>query len=203
MPTPSVLEENILSTLSSFIFFNKVDIVSQIQEDEKFLTDLFAQVRAANGFVVEMPSKSIARILRFSPPDGAGSYFLQLTDEKTEENRRRELVLFLKEFFTFSQTLQPQARESFFKTLSNLGILQALEKTLAAENRQTKSASVDILLFIVEYSPSMVREYMLHQLSSTEDVSVAQAVSGRGFSPHGPPNKRRQVLVFVRSRTSY
>ena len=44
LPTPSVFEENMLSTLSSFIFFNKVDIVSQIQEDEKFLTELFQQV---------------------------------------------------------------------------------------------------------------------------------------------------------------
>ena len=35
----------------------------------------------------------------------------------------------------------------------------------------TKTASIDILLFIVEFSPSMVREYMLQQLNSTEDVS--------------------------------
>ena len=37
-------------------------------------------------------------------------FWFQLTDEKTEDDRRRELVLFLKEFCTFSQTLQPQAR---------------------------------------------------------------------------------------------
>jgi protein phosphatase-4 regulatory subunit 3 len=52
------------------------------------------------------------------------SIFFQLTDEDTGEIRRKELVLFLKEFFSFSTTLQPQARESFFKTLSNLGVLQ-------------------------------------------------------------------------------
>ena len=62
-------------------------------------------------------------------------------------------------------------RESFFKTLNTLGVLQALEITLAAANRQTKSASVDILLFIVDFSPSMVREYMLQQLNNTDDVS--------------------------------
>jgi protein phosphatase-4 regulatory subunit 3 len=66
------------------------------QEDEKFLTELFAQ----------------------------------LTDGKSEEIRRKELVLFLKEFCTFAQALQPPGRESFFKTLNNLGILQALEITL-------------------------------------------------------------------------
>lgn len=31
LPTPSVFEENVLSTLSSFIFFNKVEIVSMLQ----------------------------------------------------------------------------------------------------------------------------------------------------------------------------
>ena len=51
LPTPSVFEENMLSTLSSFIFFNKVDIVSQIQEDEKFLDELFTQVYYFEGHV--------------------------------------------------------------------------------------------------------------------------------------------------------
>ena len=31
LPTPSVFEENMLSTLSSFIFFNKNEIVTQLQ----------------------------------------------------------------------------------------------------------------------------------------------------------------------------
>ncbi|XP_016378967.1 serine/threonine-protein phosphatase 4 regulatory subunit 3B [Sinocyclocheilus rhinocerous] len=93
LPTHSVLEDNFLSTLSSFIFFNKVEIVSMLQEDEKFLTEVFAQ----------------------------------LTDEATEDSKRRELVNFFKEFCAFSQTLQPQNRDAFFKTLANLGILPALE----------------------------------------------------------------------------
>ena len=70
-----------------------------LQEDEKFLTELFTQ----------------------------------LTDNKLEEVRRKELVLFLKEFCTFAQALQPPGRESFFKTLNNLGILQALEITLQVQ----------------------------------------------------------------------
>lgn len=36
-------------------------------------------------------------------------------------------VNFFKEFCAFSQTLQPQNRDAFFKTLANLGILPALE----------------------------------------------------------------------------
>ena len=35
LPTPSVFEENMLSTLSSFIFFNKQEIVSMIQVNKQ------------------------------------------------------------------------------------------------------------------------------------------------------------------------
>lgn len=87
LPTPSVFEENMLSTLHSFIFFNKVEIVGMLQEDEKFLTDLFAQ----------------------------------LTDEATDEEKRQELVNFLKEFCAFSQTLQPQNRDAFFQDFVKYG----------------------------------------------------------------------------------
>nr|SVE73405.1 EOG090X01QS [Daphnia atkinsoni] len=138
LPTPSVFEENMLSTLSSFIFFNKVEIVSLIQDDEKFLNELFSH----------------------------------LTDETMEISKRRDLVLFLKEFCTFSQTLQPQSRETFFKTLASLGILPALEITLGVDDLATKSASIDILSYIVEFSPSMVRDYMLQQANSTEDENL-------------------------------
>lgn len=130
LPAPSVFEDNMLSTLSSIIFFNKVEIVQLIQEDEKFLRTLFAQI----------------------------------TDQSTASTRRRDLVLFLKEFCTFSQTLQPQSRDSFFKALSSLGVLQTLEVILASDDAVVKSAAVDILTYVVEFSPSMVREFELQQV---------------------------------------
>ncbi|XP_046402598.1 serine/threonine-protein phosphatase 4 regulatory subunit 3 isoform X1 [Ischnura elegans] len=135
LPTPSVFEENMLSTLSSFIFFNKVEIVNLIQEDGKFLNELFAQ----------------------------------LTDESTLDEKRRDLVLFLKEFCNFSQNLQPNGKETFYKTLSSLGILPALEITLAMDDPPTKTASIDILTHIVEYSPSVVRDYTLQQANNTDE----------------------------------
>ncbi|XP_051507094.1 serine/threonine-protein phosphatase 4 regulatory subunit 3-like isoform X3 [Myxocyprinus asiaticus] len=135
LPTPSVFEENFLSTLSSFIFFNKVEIVSMLQEDEKFLTEVFAQ----------------------------------LTDDSTEENKRRELVNFFKEFCAFSQTLQPQNRDTFFKTLANLGILPALEIVMGMEDVQVKGAATDIFSYLVEFSPSMVREFVMQEPQQADD----------------------------------
>lgn len=137
LPTPSVFEDNMLSTLNSFIFFNKVEIVSLLQEDEKFLTEIFTM----------------------------------LTDVNTPDSKRRDLVLFLKEFCNYSQNLQPQGKEAFYKTLTNLGILPALEITLAMDDQKTKAASIDILTYVVEFSPSVVREYTLQQVNNTDEVA--------------------------------
>jgi len=38
--------------------------------------------------------------------------------------------------------------------------------------RDTRAASAEVLNFIVDFSPSMIREYMLQQLNNTEDVSL-------------------------------
>ncbi|XP_016077632.1 PREDICTED: serine/threonine-protein phosphatase 4 regulatory subunit 3B isoform X2 [Miniopterus natalensis] len=135
LPTPSVFEENFLSTLTSFIFFNKVEIVSMLQEDEKFLSEVFAQ----------------------------------LTDEATDDDKRRELVNFFKEFCTFSQTLQPQNRDAFFKTLAKLGILPALEIVMGMDDLQVRSAATDIFSYLVEFSPSMVREFVMQEAQQSDD----------------------------------
>ncbi|KAH8281115.1 hypothetical protein KR054_011736 [Drosophila jambulina] len=135
LPTPSVfVEDNMLNTLSSFIFFNKVEIVTMIQDDERFLLDVFAV----------------------------------LTDPATGDTKRRDTVLFLKEFCNFAQNLQPQGKDSFYKTLTCLGILQALELTLVMNDKKTKSASIDILTAIVEFSPLVVRNYTLNQANRPE-----------------------------------
>ncbi|CAL8111627.1 unnamed protein product [Orchesella dallaii] len=151
LPAPTAFEENMLSTLSSFIFFNKVEIVTLIQDDEKLLKDLFAE----------------------------------LTDEATEDARRKDLILFLKELCAFAQNLQPQARESFYKTLTNHGVLLALELSMPLPDPAAKSACIDVLNAVVEFSPTIVREYCLQQASDVDDdtlllnVIIEQLISDR------------------------
>lgn len=138
LPTPSVFEDNMLNTLSSFIFFNKVEIVTAIQDDDKFLCDLFAV----------------------------------LTDKTTSTPKRRDIVLLLKELCGFAQNLQPPGKDTFYKSLNCLGILAALELSLASSDKVTKQTSVDILTTIVDYSPSMVREFVLDQAKTNNDNEV-------------------------------
>ncbi|XP_031221455.1 protein PPP4R3C-like, partial [Mastomys coucha] len=45
LPSPSIFETNLLSDITTMIFFNKIDIITMLQEDENFLLKIFAQLK--------------------------------------------------------------------------------------------------------------------------------------------------------------
>ncbi|NWI09939.1 P4R3B phosphatase, partial [Crypturellus soui] len=97
LPTPSVFEENFLSTLTSFIFFNKVEIVSMLQVSGKKLN----------------PSCKIK-------------------------------YLVLNKYFLF-----------YF--------------LVGMDDLQVRSAATDIFSYLVEFSPSMVREFVMQEAQQSDD----------------------------------
>ncbi len=52
-----------------------------------------------------------------------------------------------------------------------MGVLGALETILGLDDNQMKSAAVDIFSYIVEFSPSMVREFIVQEGLKQDDVS--------------------------------
>lgn len=61
---------------------------------------------------------------------------------------------------------------SLFQTLSGLGILPAIEFILGLDDMKVKCAAIDIFSYIVEFSPSMVREFILKEGQNQEDVRL-------------------------------
>lgn len=149
LPTPSILEENAYASLTNILFFNKVEIVSMIQENGEFLQNLFNQIISS----------------------------------ETSSERKRELVLFLREYCMFSQTIQPKQRENFFKTLASYKILSAVEVALSSNDQVIKSAAIDVFTYLVEYNPHMTREHAVQQRGSLID----------------PPNNESQTANILRS----
>ncbi|KAF1589275.1 UNVERIFIED_CONTAM: Serine/threonine-protein phosphatase 4 regulatory subunit 3B, partial [Eudyptes pachyrhynchus] len=98
LPTPSVFEENFLSTLTSFIFFNKVEIVSMLQ-------------------VKSMSTKLTSRLKGILP-----------------------------------------------------GTLQhTISLIFGMDDLQVRSAATDIFSYLVEFSPSMVREFVMQEAQQSDD----------------------------------
>ncbi|TKC37928.1 hypothetical protein EI555_003125 [Monodon monoceros] len=135
LPTPSKFQDNILSNLTSFIFFNKVELVNMLQEDDEYLAEVFAQMR----------------------------------DKTTDDDKRRDLVFFLKEFCVFSHLLHSESKCALFTTLTELGILPALKIVMGMDDLQIRSAATDILADLVKYTPFIVQRFMMDEAQQSED----------------------------------
>ncbi|NWY57322.1 P4R3B phosphatase, partial [Chionis minor] len=98
LPTPSVFEENFLSTLTSFIFFNKVEIVSMLQVIHILLCKIMGT-----------------------------------------------------------------------KVVSFCHSSMSLENWYGMDDLQVRSAATDIFSYLVEFSPSMVREFVMQEAQQSDD----------------------------------
>ncbi|KRX86717.1 Serine/threonine-protein phosphatase 4 regulatory subunit 3A, partial [Trichinella pseudospiralis] len=134
-PAPSIFEENVLSTLSSFIFFTRVEIINMLQEDKTFLATLFALIKKKEATVEEF----------------------------------QNVIGLLKEFCSYSPLLQAVHRESFFRTLMNNGILDALEFFFQCDDSAVRSMAVDILNLIVDFDAPAVRSYCVSEFTENKE----------------------------------
>ncbi|XP_058691739.1 uncharacterized protein LOC131577712 [Poecile atricapillus] len=93
--------------------------------------------------------------------------FAQLTNEATPGEQRCELMKLLKEFCAFSFTL-PEKKE-FLETLAKVGFLPTLKVLMGMDDPQVRSAAIDILSYLVEFSPAMVREFVMQEARQSEN----------------------------------
>ncbi|XP_054436992.1 serine/threonine-protein phosphatase 4 regulatory subunit 3-A-like [Pteronotus mesoamericanus] len=98
--------------------------------------------------------------------------FAQLKAKSTDDDKRYELLLFFKELYTFTQTLKPENKDALFKTLTQMGILSALKTVMSLDNLQIRSAATDIFSYLVEHSPSVIREYIIEEAQQDKDSNL-------------------------------
>ncbi|XP_021044314.1 protein PPP4R3C [Mus pahari] len=135
LPIPSIFEVDLLSDITTMIFFNKINIITMIQEDENFLLEVFAQLK----------------------------------DNSIGDERRIELLLFLKEFFALAKTLQSQKKNMLLKTFIKLGIMSVLKVVVHMNDYQIQVGALELFAYLVEYSPRLVRIYAMKEAQDSED----------------------------------
>ncbi|XP_055987090.1 serine/threonine-protein phosphatase 4 regulatory subunit 3B-like [Sorex fumeus] len=95
--------------------------------------------------------------------------FTLLKDQTANNDRRSELILFCREFCSFSETLQPRSKKALFNTLVESGIFPALKVVMRVNDLQTKSAAIDVFSYIVEHSPALVQCFAMSEAQQNED----------------------------------
>ncbi|SCV68346.1 BQ2448_467 [Microbotryum intermedium] len=181
-----VLEDSTFSMLNSAIYFNEVDIVNDIAGDASFLRELFALFDEESGdkAVATKTDKGKGRALdatqSFGPQLPSSIAFATSSpngDMPTEkdaqapssQDRQLDAILFLQQFATMAKNLQIALRAQFFRSLADRGLLRVLEVALGRSIRtdesapQLRTATIAILMTLVDHDPNNVRSYSLKQ----------------------------------------
>lgn len=174
-----ILEDSTFSMLNSAIYFNEVDIVNDVSADADFLRELFAifdqdGMGKESGFEIgPHPLRSLESIgpqlpldmqqnhaERSSPPPPSISSII---------DRQHDAILFLQQFCSMAKNLQLPLRTAFFRSLVSKGLLRVIEvalaRTMSEGDSLIRSATIGILMNIVDHDPNNVRGYSLQQHS--------------------------------------
>ncbi|XP_066036454.1 serine/threonine-protein phosphatase 4 regulatory subunit 3B-like [Chamaea fasciata] len=92
----------------------------------------------------------------------------QLTNEATPAEQQCQLMKIFNEFCAFSLSFR-ERRKEFLQTLLKLQILPILEKLMAMDNLQVRSAATDILSYLVQFSPATAQDFVLQEARQSEN----------------------------------
>lgn len=127
------MDDATFGTLNSIIFFNSIEILQQLQNDNRFLSDMFARLKG------------------FKAGEGEAS------------SEHTQLLALLHEMCTLSKNLQVDARGNFFRTLHSHGVIEVFEAGMRHAELASRMATLDILTTVVQHDSSIVRVFMLEQ----------------------------------------
>lgn len=140
LPSLGLFEENLLSTLSSHVFFCRVDIVTLLQKDKKAMSELFGQLISEETDVIRRRDlalflKEMISLSTSIPSNGPAA-----------------------------------TKETFFKlqNMFNSEILDSLEPCFKSPDHETRAVMVDVLRTMVDANAQMIRDFLLKQ-SKTKD----------------------------------
>ncbi|GAA94601.1 uncharacterized protein L969DRAFT_87512 [Mixia osmundae IAM 14324] len=135
-----ILDDPTFSMLNSHIFFNQVDIVQSLQNDDDFLAELFG---------IKLDPSSPEQVEETVSP---------------QRQKQYDVISFLQAFCQMAKNLQQPMRTQFFRSLADRGILSFVEIALAWTHQPTaRTATIDVLMMILEHDPNSVREHCLVQ----------------------------------------
>ncbi|KYQ89817.1 EVH1 domain-containing protein [Tieghemostelium lacteum] len=140
---PRILDDATFSSLNSIIYFNNIDIVTQIQNDSSFLQQLFSKVQQNNN-----------------------------NNNNNNPTERTDYLLFLQELCNLAKGLQIQNKISFFSTLKSFDLFKTLSSVLICDQSvQNRLASTDIILSTLLHDPSILRRYISEDPSNHRFLS--------------------------------
>lgn len=194
-----IIDDPTFSMLNSFIFFHQVDIVQHLQSDSVFLSELFAlfetpDLNPSNQDDELMIGPTLPKPA-IPQPKETESFVYPTSLSQEQHDQQHGAILLLQQFCGLAKNLQIAARNTFYRTLADRGLLRVLERALmrtthflnkaaaqaahitTTEEEQEHSlrvATIDILMMVIDHQPNAVRAYCLKDYNDQEAPETCQ-----------------------------
>lgn len=85
-------------------------------------------------------------------------------EEKAEQLRKKQAVLFIQQCCAIAKNLQLQARQGFYSSLLNHGLLTVIHYGLRNYDVSVRVGATDILVAMIDHDPHMIRHTLFRQI---------------------------------------
>nr|XP_019048585.1 hypothetical protein I302_02357 [Kwoniella bestiolae CBS 10118]OCF27515.1 hypothetical protein I302_02357 [Kwoniella bestiolae CBS 10118] len=150
-----VLDDPTFNILNGFVFFNQVDIINYIQQNDAFLNQLFS------GFH-DSPSTS-------SPSSS-------LSKAEPLDERKRDVVIFLHQLMIMGKGVQLPGRLALYRNLVERGLLFVCEWAFRRSEAQLLHAGAEILTLAVEHDANVVRLHVFKEDEAKRRTLVLEII---------------------------
>ncbi|GHJ88221.1 hypothetical protein NliqN6_4623 [Naganishia liquefaciens] len=145
-----VLDDPMFNILNSLLFFNQIDIITHIANNDRFLSELFSGFKESKLKIAEVSGKRAV-----TPEPG---------DVNEEENKRRkDVVALLHQLMLMGKQVQLQHRQQLYRTLVERGLLFVCEWALKQEDPTILNQIAEMLSIVIDHDVNVVRTHALRE----------------------------------------
>ncbi|KAJ8101856.1 component of IIS longevity pathway SMK-1-domain-containing protein [Lipomyces tetrasporus] len=181
-----LLDDPTFSMLSSMIYFYQVDVLSYLQHNEEFTSELFGIFRSTPTSSQELESLQSGDT---DYADGLAQHALQ---------KKRDAVRFIHQFCLTAKNLQPQQRSLLYTNFIKKGLFDVIDFALRDDIPNVRIAGTELILSIIDHDPSFVRSVVLktaNENTSIIDTLIDLLLSGSDFGVTSQVSEAIQILL--------
>lgn len=87
---------------------------------------------------------------------------------ETDQDRKKDAVLFIQQCCAIAKTLQPPARQPLYNNFLAHGLLSVITFALRHSNVAVRVGATDILVSMIDHDPQMIRQTIFRQISEKQ-----------------------------------
>lgn len=103
-----------------------------------------------------------------SNPDFLKELFGIFGSQETDQERKKEAVLFIQQCCAIAKNLQPQARNTLYNNFLSHGLLSVINFALRHSDVAVRVGATDVLVSMIDHDPQMIRQTIFRQMNEKQ-----------------------------------